>query len=88
MDNALIFGSISFWECTEAVFWLNQTNYQGYLGIDVKGDAVNQSMENALFMSDFVGSLNTGVLKKLLAEGDANGAQRMLWRNLTNPRRA
>jgi len=82
MDNALIFGSVSFWDCVEAIYWLREMNYQGFLGLDVVEEWVGPSLENARFMVDLVDSLDGREFKSLLAKGDVVGTQRLLWKAL------
>jgi xylose isomerase len=87
-DIGTVFASIHFWECLELLYWLRESAYAGFLGIDCfwwrVDSAINatQQIQNIHFMLRVLDCLDDLAFRDALAQQDILATQHMLWQAL------
>ncbi|HJN40374.1 MAG TPA: sugar phosphate isomerase/epimerase family protein [Chloroflexota bacterium] len=84
-DLSTIFGSQHFWECLEMMYWLQETEYPHYLGLDVvwtREDGAGsgrQFIRNTQYMLRVLDAIDRPVLAEAMARNDVLATQDLLW---------
>lgn len=85
LDLSTIFGSHHFWECLEMLYWLQETGYPHYLGLDVvwtRENAVGsgtQFIRNTQFMLRVLEAIDRPTLAEAMSRNDVLATQNLLW---------
>lgn len=83
-DDDMVVGTVHFWETLEFLYYLNQSSFEGWLGLDIfpyredPVEACSLSIENINYMLTVVDRVDYARLKALQKEADALAAFRYI----------